>query len=626
MFLDNLLKSKCKIIAIILLLIVVTAIISSMITYHIAFREVPDATYSNIDFEETTSDNISANVETFFEMTENLKQKAKMVNTMSEWTEKRDAVTEIGETLKEIMISDYSSLLTNDTFNDNAFSVTITVYPLRENRILRKIDYALRLNDDSTNGVPYEEKRFFLQFCGENIFFTDIDYMQSNETDFYVFENTEGCFAFSLLDYRNYISFNTNETITNYQATVYIPRDNAFTVEDFIDIPLKVISSDSLRLVQEDDIIKTLISNPQNLSVCIFKSENISFELIKNEIKSSSIDYDMPGLLLGLSDSHGNIRTLSICKEDGKISVDEYSDQIIFSRKNILFILKHYTLKEDFYGDEFENETEYRTGALDIKKFICAPIGVDLTDIYNHIFDSDASWSYYNNLDIPLYIGEDYICYIQNSSHSGGGTWRLSPSCIRFDKLDNLSDFIYDDKSWVYGGIVPDFDEKPLCELIYGNKAEDYYQSNITTYGGETNPYVDFTQLSLKRNLGKWSLMLPIMEEYHHPGNGSYSNWIKTFAVYSNDVPDFLNTKDEIVELGGWNNWNAKDLFKFPDSDATLYQYDYFIGICSQSDSPQEPEDYDVFVPVDIDEYIVSISFSNTGTQETWMNELSKIK
>jgi hypothetical protein len=498
---------------------------------------------------------------------------------------------------------------------------------LNENRIIRRIDYKLRLNS-LTNDTTYDVEQFFLQFSGETVFFSDIEYTTSNETDFLVFENTDGCFAFSLFNYDNYMTFNSNERIAHYRVTAYIPRDNEFTVVQYIDIPLMLIASDSLRLVQEDYIIKTQVSNSRNLSVYVFNSESISFELMENEIPHNPIDYDMPGLLLGLSDSRGNMRTLFIRKEDGEIRVDEYSNQIIFSRNDMLFTLKHYTLEKDFYSDGSGNETDYRTGALSIKKLMYAPIGVDLTDIYDNIFDF-YTWGYYDNLDIPLYVGEDYICYVQNSFHTGGGSWRVSPSRIRFDRIDDLSDFVYDDERWGFGGIVPNFDENLLCDLIFNDRADYFYQSNIHSYGDRMNPYVDFTQLSLKRNHGRWSLMLPVMEEYHHPGNGSYGNWINIFAVFSNDVPDFLNTNEEIIELGGWSNWFAKDFFKFPDSDAVLFQYDYFIGIYSQYsqyfNNWGESEDYDAFIPVNIDEFIVSISFSNAENHEIWINQLNEL-
>ncbi|MCL2578053.1 MAG: hypothetical protein FWE27_08390 [Defluviitaleaceae bacterium] len=85
-------------------------------------------------------------------------------------------------------------------------------------------------------------------------------------------------------------------------------------------------------------------------------------------------------------------------------------------------------------------------------------------------------------------------------------------------------------------------DEETLADLILGDNANILYQSNIHTYHGRTNPYVDFKQLAIMRNSGKWSLMQPM-------GGGL------------------------------WSHWEAKDILSFPESDAYLFPYDYRIVI-----------------------------------------------
>lgn len=68
-----------------------------------------------------------------------------------------------------------------------------------------------------------------------------------------------------------------------------------------------------------------------------------------------------------------------------------------------------------------------------------------------------------------------------------------------------------------------------------------------------------------------------------------------------------------------WSKWDAKDLFQFPGSEATLVQYDYFIEVhCGDNISV----DYVLAIPVNFDEYIVSINFADNDTQNAWISEL----
>lgn len=606
---NHFLKSKYKRIIIVLFVIVVTAIASSFITYSFTQNKETNAAPISIWFENTADADRSTEIEAFNEEISYLKQEAKRINHI-EQEDRWEIINDIGESLKSLL-TDYPDLLTNAAFNSEELSVMITEYPLKENQVLRKLDYTLTYND-LENGFPVKEKRFFLQFSGAQEFFSEIEYVSLNTENFFVFENKDGCFAFSLYADAYHTIYNINDSIKQYKADLFMPDSNTFLTERYIDIPLKLTQSDHLSLVQEGDLIKTTVSNNEFFITCEFDHDTSSFVRSEKAIQKASIDYDMPKLFLGLSDSQGKLRTLLIYKEEDEIKVDEYRDQIIILRDNKPFTLKHYVLEKELYESDSETGEEWTTGSLNIKKLLCAPTDLDfskLEDDFNKLFDVEETWTFYDSLDIPFYIGENYICYLQSSFHSGGGTFRIAPDYIRFDKLDNLSDFTYDGQSQGYGGMVPDFKEQTLSEVIYGNKAKRLYQSDISSYGYKTNPYVDFTQLSLKRNLGKWSLMLPVMEEYYHPGNGSYSNWIKTFAAYSNDVPDFLKTEEEIIELGGWNNWYAKDFFKFPNSNAALFQYDYYIGIRDQ-ESDLGSNDYDIYIPVEIDESIVSINFS----------------
>ena len=617
----DILSYKLARIILVLLLLIATAMVSALITHRLMLREQHKETPESAVIQETSTNEAITKSIAFLEIAEKLKQQAYNAIRML-YPEKAAAIEDVGEKLKEILDSDYADLLTNETFNSDEFSVAITNYPLQDGGIIQRIEYHIKDMEKDQIEYSVEGARFFLRYNGYNgkdSFYSDIEQLGYGKEEFQVFENSEGCFVFRVFSVEGVIAFSSTKKYSTYDVTIYVLRENGFHSEWSVNIPLKVASNDNFRFIQQDNIIKGVTSDynyPEQIE-CIFNPATLKFELPKSK-KSTPIDYDIPGLLLGLSDSNGNIRTLWIRKEEDKICADEYAGQIIFQRQNKLFSVEHYTFYGDFfdsYTDSSGEEVNFCTGSIDLKKLICGPLGKNLTDIYEKSHDSGREWGYFRVNDIPLYVGEDYVCYIQKTFHSGGGTFHASSVNIRFDKIDYLNNFTFDNGDWGYGGLSPDFDETFLVDLVYGENAKYLCQSDIATYGGELQPYVDFRQLAIKRNLGKWSLMLPVMDEYHHPGNGSYGNWVNSFAAYSNDVPAFLTSHEESVELGEWDTWNAKDIFKFPGSDAALIQYDYFIGIYNDGKKA-------ISIPVNLDEYIVSINFADNGLQEDWTNEL----
>ncbi|MCL2884344.1 MAG: hypothetical protein FWF49_02510, partial [Oscillospiraceae bacterium] len=264
----------------------------------------------------------------------------------------------------------------------------------------------------------------------------------------------------------------------------------------------------------------------------------------------------------------------------------------------------------------------------DFRKILCAPLGVDQTADFEKMFSPKPADGDYEVTDIPLYVGPDYVSYVENRFASAGGSGSWDTSAVRFDKLDNLSAFtaVYGDTNSldVEISLTPHFQETTLADALYGTQANALYQADVHTYRETTvNTYTDFRQLAIKRNLGKWSLMLPMLQD-NYARNGSYSNWINDFAVYSNDVPTALASDSSNVTVGGSNGDDfAKDLLDFPGSVAGLSQDDYFIYMTHQGNDFDS--DLDLSIPVNLDENIVSINFAGAATQAAWTNELSQI-
>jgi hypothetical protein len=561
----------------------------------------------------------------FSKTIEEVKQQVHDATLVKQYPERDTAITKVGERLKEILASGDAALLTNKTFNNDEFSVTISDYPLQSGKKIRRVKYVLKEYETS---IPAEESRFFLEFVGPKKFFSDIEYWNFHEKEFKAFENKEGCFAFALCAEPDYSTKNSDNELTDYSVDIYTLKNNKFSAPQHAEVPLKVLSSDSLKLVKHDGSIKGIVydknnARPDGSPECLFDGVKLSFALPKGDAESAQISYGFPGLLLGISDRQGNLRTLFVRQENNTICCSEYANQIIFPHNDTLYALKNYGLQkqtEDKYGSAVP------AMSLNFRKILCVPLGADQSADLNKIFLPAPEAGLYESTDVPLYIGSDYVCYAQHESYSGGGSFHIGSTAIRFDKLDGLSKFTAQ-----YGRgsdiLAPTFEGTTLADLIYGENAKELFPSDSRTYGGKLNPYVDFNQLAIRRNLGKWSLMLPVMDDYYHPGNGSAFNSIKEFAACSDDVPAILATNSDAMKTEGHPDyWIAKDLLAFPGSSAFIGQYDYYFVIGDRGNAKEMRKTVDLRIPANPDEYIVSINFAAKDTLRIWIDELNKTR
>jgi len=573
----------------------------------------------------------------FSHVTASLKQQARAAMKVESYPEQENAITAVGKKLQAILASDESTLLTDDTFTSDEFSVTITNYPLSGGRAIRRITYVMHNSKDTPPDyvTPDGVSRFFLEYQDtvprkQAISFSEVEGLDPDEKEFKVYENKAGCYAFVLTAQSDYPLFGSNDSFTDYFTDIYKPQGKSFMVKTNVKLPLKITADDTLQLEQQQGTIKGAVYHSEGGTdgepTCLFNSTKLSFELPKQKRESTdTVNYDLPGLLLGLSDHQGDLRTLFIYKEEGKICYAEYPNQIIFPHDGQLFALKDYTCDEKIKSDDPE-EMGDPAGEMNFNKLLCAPLCMDASSDFEKVFSPKPKYGFYDLAEVPLYVGPNYICYIQNMGYSGGGTFHWDTSDVRFDPLDDLTKFRaqYTESNLYDLLLKPSFKETSLADLLYGAKAKDLVQSDVETYGGTLHPYVDFSQLALTRNVGKWSVMLPVKSDYFHPGNGSSSTSIEDFAVYSNAVPASLTANGGTIELGNdWETWDAKDNVKFPGGAALLAQHDYTIDIGGLV--KDDPQRCDLSLPVSPDEYIVSINFADAATQKTWTDQLNNV-
>ncbi|MDR2888941.1 MAG: GNAT family N-acetyltransferase [Lachnospiraceae bacterium] len=520
-------------------------------------------------------------------------------------------------------------------------------------------------NSENSNIEVFDRRAFDSDGSNGEGFFSEVEIVRElngsidhtvNAGPLRIFGNDEGdiyCFVMTAYPGQQDNDFLLSETtwgdrqaLKSYRALLWYTKDDHFVKEE-IDIPFRVREGESVDLrvpLFEDEMVSYIEDGEAGTYEPVFNTDTNTFNIISKERQSRITNDTFPALLLGLSDTKGNLRTLYIRMEGARITCTEYPGEIIIPRGQTngasdsggLFSVRGYEFHEEVeseWQDEETGEVWHATDIrVDVRKLLLASLGVDRSGDIEEQFLPLPEWGFYELTEIPLYIDSEYICYLRQRYYSGGGTFHFYDSAVGFERLDGLDDFTAD-----YSAEAQFFQSgdtiNRLAERLFGGQAksamaEEGNDANYR-YGGE--PQFNFNQLAIRRNLGKWCLMLPIQRYYEHSGNGSVTSSIEDFVLYSNELPDFRGSPSDPVDpnetLLGWKylyNWDQKDYLTFPQGEAYLSQFDHIIKIESASDD--DPDHItDLSIPVKIYEFIVSATFANEGEQAEWDAGLAAI-
>ena len=298
------------------------------------------------------------------------------------------------------------------------------------------------------------------------------------------------------------------------------------------------------------------------------------------------------GLLLGLSDKEGNLRTLWIRPDDGKIVCSNINDEIIFLRNNKLYSLKNHKFdrgEEVIVSDNYSYFFYYN-------KLLCAPLGQDMTGVFNEFVNNAISNECTNkSYQIPLYIGDEYIYYVDNTKNIRP-SFESSFDSLCFDKIDNLNK-------------MQNSEKVSLMNMVY-SKDEISWLKNEFDF--------DFNQLGIKRNEGKWYLTTPVMK-YREERQSLNMLWVEDYIHISPNVPADLikDSYDGFNELIDYRLGHSRDYFGYPDKFNNVHLYDY--SLCIFDNAAMECK---LAAPIKPDEHIVSINFASGKTISEWETAL----
>ncbi|MCL2049401.1 MAG: hypothetical protein FWG87_11825 [Defluviitaleaceae bacterium] len=563
----------------------------------------------------------------------------------------------------------YIALFSTSTRDGGTVETTVTTE--QETTVTTELE-ATAVNEPSNEADSDNEANNTneIALSPEELFYsTPIDPKPNEEV--YIFENEDGTFVFYVSPNYERANPHTNWRVRDYSYHLLMPPEDDFQTGLYGKIiPMLVEQSNELILVQEDGVIKGVLQNDPDTTICIFNTADLAFERPRQAVESEPTDHEIPALLLGLCDSEGNMRTLFIRKEGDVVLAGQIDDKIVFPYKNELHSVGYYIAAQQQHhsdvlprladdgsylewSDDEESYLAWSTAEWSyslwsntaIKKLWLSPLKpftannedtlehnedeFDIIESYEEftakmdsiLKEPEGTFGFYELSERPLFIGEDYISYVRYQFETWGGSWHTSNTDTHFAPLERINDFTaYDETPSIFSEQWQPRTEPTLAEFIFGDIAKALYRERQLPYGAAPNPLVDFRDLVIARNINKWSIMLPIFGESSHPGNGSYSRGIRSFAVFDDNVPDDIVKESTATVFGDWRHWwGAKAIVKFPDSELVLAQYDYHIEIT--------PDTYSfdpaiLKIPTAIDEYIVSINFATEDEQEIWTDIL----
>lgn len=503
----------------------------------------------------------------------------------------------------------------SEAFEVNNFSVTTRNFLLHDNSFVRLVEYH---GKDQNSQF---EVHYFLQYVDVNkdTLFSDINTAFINEDiRAHVYETTHGIFAFVENNH-----YTTTDILTGLKYTMHSLSNYKITKKTIISeenaAPVRTSYSHPAALKVENDTIYAYTPDLPNEAVFKFNPVRLRFELDTTLWDQADINYELPGVLIGLTNLNGDIRTLYIYKKDGRIQVDEIKDKILFERDNHLFLLEYYRYFEATYN----HQRYVADSQLEIDKLRTRSVNDDSDFKINIEFDepSEPYLSVRSAKEIPFFVGEDYISYLRVESATGGGLMSYGEGSMHYNTFKQLEQFTY-----LNGTLSPQFKEKTLADIMYGTKAKSLYESSLSSIPKNEKDYLDFYQLFIKRNLGNWSAVLPIMEKSTHPSDGNIGINVKRVLPFENNLPDKIAPSDTDFEIpSAWGFTPIKDILKIPGTNIMIAQYDFYFGVGLIPDLLTDVK-YDVKIPIESSEFIVSIDYLTKNSKDDWHKVVDSLK
>ncbi|MGH4051260.1 MAG: hypothetical protein ACREVX_07890 [Clostridium sp.] len=293
------------------------------------------------------------------------------------------------------------------------------------------------------------------------------------------------------------------------------------------------------------------------------------------------------GLLIGLSKENeindikripNDYRTLWIYEDNEKITCKQKENEIIAPYKdsfykigNNKFIMSDPISDSENQPDDIYNEfyTYYN-----FSNIVSHPASKSMSDL----FTPDTFRKKYLNQEEGYlggfyilqtqwlyYVGNNYASIMTSNFDTGGGSYKKSYDDFKIYEIGNLSDLDGIDKSKTLFNLLDKSEQLKIKG--YSQK----YNKNISSDELlRVDQLIDSNNLQLFRKEGKWQVSIPLLNIYHHSGNGSSGRSVEKYINTDIKLPTKITSYDSLcIE---WDEIKqkipqAKDAVSSPNND-----------------------------------------------------------
>ena len=245
-------------------------------------------------------------------------------------------------------------------------------------------------------------------------------------------------------------------------------------------------------------------------------------------------DYSEYGLLLGLSGDSGGHRTLWIRPYQGALICSEIPDAIVFPYREGFGWMKNVQRLIGPPGSP-------GSPSLTLSKLLFGPLGEDADEMSVLLEPFSEAQPYWDDradsTDALYYVGDGYVCYV-NQYYTGGDQSAWYYEYARTVPLESVNLFAPHTEAEPSAYIQSELID--LNDLLDSNLLRSLHTLSDFTYGFETRSSLDFQNMVLAHNRGRWHLSVPVFRRRMNTDNNGGSAAFERFLPLGIDLPESL--------------------------------------------------------------------------------------
>jgi len=243
-----------------------------------------------------------------------------------------------------------------------------------------------------------------------------------------------------------------------------------------------------------------------------------------------------------------------IYSEDGKIATKKKKDALVTPVGDNFYELYNDSIElkeknENIDSEDFYLKYSYYYNFKAINSNILGQErkGIFTEKSFQEEYLEDNGLNPFNfHVEWPIYVGNKYVSIMTDDYITGGGTFRSGFNAMQFYNIESLGDSSKRQEKTKLFDMLSKAQQNELIKI-----AEDFKSKNSNNNDEEFDfikkkRVMDLDNLVLKRKRGRWTISIPVFNEFTHEGNGSWFYTVEDYVDYEGDVPEALVSHDSL--------------------------------------------------------------------------------